>query len=64
MHRDIGGKAIRTLYIDKQDFDRILDNNHYTQRDIWTWGEDDIGTYEHNDINDSIPSFLKGKLLV
>ena len=33
-----------------QGFDRILDNYHYIQKDMWTWEDVIIGTYEHNDI--------------
>ena len=49
--RDIGGRAIRTtVHKDKeaQGFHTILNNNHYILRDMWTWGDGDIGQYEHN----------------
>ena len=52
--RTYGLRYIRTIVhrdMQKiQGFDRILDNNHYIQRDKQTWGDGNIGTYEHNDI--------------
>ena len=42
-HRDIGFRFYRNPI-------SILDNNHCIQRDIWSWVNGDIGTYEHNNI--------------
>ena len=50
-HMDIGIYEVGTYKnnsTQRQNFGRILDNNHYIQRDIWAWGDGDTGTYEHN----------------